>query len=412
MARNSFEKPSSSKGKSISPTASSSLSSIANTSRDSSAEYETPGTTPATSIRGAASTAKRKRSSLGQHVLQIDDSDEDGDEALALRLQEEEYTRAGAEPAKKRAKWSIADSEEEESELSELESTTSLDSIPLKQSSKSAKAKGKGKAPAVAPSRGGKAKLSRTASAKARQSMGSRYKMEDSDFSGIDDSQDSDEDEFVAEAGVSDTESDVPLASIRPTTTTAPTTSTSLVRRGGGGRRILSNRRGRRHGNIGAEAAIGIGDNVDEIVRYSLMSRKEKERDKLEKAHPSIKTMWKELESTPVIKPVAAAQPDSINRKLKPFQLQGLDWMVKQEQTQYNGGLLGDEMGMGKTIQAVSLIMSDYPQKEPTLVVVPPVALLQWSSEITEYTDGKLNVLVYHGQNSKIKNMKVKDLKK
>ncbi|KAI7641365.1 hypothetical protein KC318_g21886, partial [Hortaea werneckii] len=73
---------------------------------------------------------------------------------------------------------------------------------------------------------------------------------------------------------------------------------------------------------------------------------------------------------------------------------------------------LGDEMGMGKTIQAVSLIMSDYPQKDPTLVVVPPVALMQWSTEIKEYTDGKLNVLVYHGQNSKIKGMSVKELKK
>jgi DNA repair protein RAD16 len=69
-------------------------------------------------------------------------------------------------------------------------------------------------------------------------------------------------------------------------------------------------------------------------------------------------------------------------------------------------------MGMGKTIQAVSLIMSDWPQKQPTLVVVPPVALMQWSSEIIEYTDGKLKVLVYHGQNSKVKNMSVKDLKK
>ncbi|KAI6913252.1 hypothetical protein KC334_g1558, partial [Hortaea werneckii] len=78
----------------------------------------------------------------------------------------------------------------------------------------------------------------------------------------------------------------------------------------------------------------------------------------------------------------------------------------------YKGGLLGDEMGMGKTIQAVSLIMSDYPQKDPTLVVVPPVALMQWSTEIKEYTDGKLNVLVYHGQNSKIKGMSVKELKK
>lgn len=56
--------------------------------------------------------------------------------------------------------------------------------------------------------------------------------------------------------------------------------------------------------------------------------------------------------------------------------------MMAQEQTEYQGGLLGDEMGMGKTIQAVSLIMSDFPQREPTLVLVPPVALMQWVAEI------------------------------
>ena len=44
--------------------------------------------------------------------------------------------------------------------------------------------------------------------------------------------------------------------------------------------------------------------------------------------------------------------------------------MAKQEKSQWKGGLLGDEMGMGKTIQAVSLIMSDYPAEDPTLVVV------------------------------------------
>ncbi|KAI7461266.1 hypothetical protein KC351_g16903, partial [Hortaea werneckii] len=89
-----------------------------------------------------------------------------------------------------------------------------------------------------------------------------------------------------------------------------------------------------------------------------------------------------------------------------------VDCVKLLEKTPYKGGLLGDEMGMGKTIQAVSLVMSDYPQKDPTLVVVPPVALMQWSTEIKEYTDGKLNVLVYHGQNSKIKGMSVKELKK
>ena len=84
---------------------------------------------------------------------------------------------------------------------------------------------------------------------------------------------------------------------------------------------------------------------------------------------------------------------------------------MRQEKSQWKGGLLGDEMGMGKTIQAVSLIMSDYPAKEPTLVVVPPVALMQWQNEIKEYTDGKLKVLVYHNTNPKVKTLKMKDLK-
>ncbi|KAG9575335.1 hypothetical protein KCV04_g24264, partial [Aureobasidium melanogenum] len=147
-------------------------------------------------------------------------------------------------------------------------------------------------------------------------------------------------------------------------------------------------------------------------IKKMRLSRKDRERLKLEKAHPQIKTMWQDLEAIPIIKGVAGVQPPSINRKLKSYQLEGVDWMIKQEQSNYKGGLLGDEMGMGKTIQAVSLIMSDYPQKQPTLVLVPPVALMQWSQEIGEYTDGKLKVLVYHGTNAKSKNMTVSELKK
>ena len=51
--------------------------------------------------------------------------------------------------------------------------------------------------------------------------------------------------------------------------------------------------------------------------------------------------MWRELEKVPIIKPVASEQPASINRKLKKFQLEGLDWMTRQEKTHYKGGLLG-----------------------------------------------------------------------
>ena len=139
--------------------------------------------------------------------------------------------------------------------------------------------------------------------------------------------------------------------------------------------------------------------------------RATRERNKLELAHPELKSMWDDLKAVSRIIPSQASQPSTITRKLKSFQLEGLDWMIKQERSQWKGGLLGDEMGMGKTIQAVSLIMSDYPAQDPTLVVVPPVALMQWQNEIEQYTDGKLKVLVFHNTNHKVKSLKIKDLR-
>lgn len=136
------------------------------------------------------------------------------------------------------------------------------------------------------------------------------------------------------------------------------------------------------------------------------------ERDRLESHHPEIKTMWTELEAKPVLKVGKAPQPTTISRQLKPFQLEGLAWMIAMEKLDWKGGLLGDEMGLGKTIQAVSLIMSDYPAKQPSLVLVPPVALMQWQQEIMSYTDGTLKTFVYHGTNQKTKGITVKDLKR
>lgn len=122
--------------------------------------------------------------------------------------------------------------------------------------------------------------------------------------------------------------------------------------------------------------------------------------------------MWTDLEKMPVMKAGKIDQPASISRQLKPFQLEGVAWMKAMEKLEWKGGLLGDEMGLGKTIQAVSLIMSDYPAKQPTLVLVPPVALMQWQSEIKSYTDGTLKTFVFHGTNQKAKNITVKELKK
>lgn len=56
--------------------------------------------------------------------------------------------------------------------------------------------------------------------------------------------------------------------------------------------------------------------------------------------------------------------------------------------------------------------MSDYPAKQPSLVLVPPVALMQWLSEIESYTDGTLKTLVMHGSNKAAKVKTAKELKK
>ncbi|KAK6585792.1 hypothetical protein PZA11_000849 [Diplocarpon coronariae] len=137
-----------------------------------------------------------------------------------------------------------------------------------------------------------------------------------------------------------------------------------------------------------------------------------KERKRLVKHHPELLTMWADLENLPKVGENSIEQPANISRELKPFQLQGVGWMAEMEKTPWAGGLLGDEMGMGKTIQAVTLIMSDFPAKQPSLVLIPPVAIMQWQSEIKDYTDGNLKTFVFHGTNPVVKSMTYQKLLK
>jgi DNA repair protein RAD16 len=82
--------------------------------------------------------------------------------------------------------------------------------------------------------------------------------------------------------------------------------------------------------------------------------------------------------------------------------------MSAQERSHFKGGILADEMGMGKTIQTISLIMKNRASSpgtpsrgEPvksTLVVCPQVAMVQWRGEIERYCKaGSLTLTMYHG---------------
>ena len=57
-----------------------------------------------------------------------------------------------------------------------------------------------------------------------------------------------------------------------------------------------------------------------------------------------------------MIEPMEA--PRALTRPLLGFQREGLRWMVENESTDARGGILADEMGMGKTIQCIALLLA------------------------------------------------------
>lgn len=94
-----------------------------------------------------------------------------------------------------------------------------------------------------------------------------------------------------------------------------------------------------------------------------------------------------------------AQQPKSmINGIMRPYQLEGLTWMMEICQ-QGMSGILADEMGLGKTIQTISLIALLREQENylgPHLIVAPLSTLSNWIEEFKKWTPD-VPVLLYHG---------------
>jgi len=110
---------------------------------------------------------------------------------------------------------------------------------------------------------------------------------------------------------------------------------------------------------------------------------------------PSAKTA--EPKQKAVVAPVPT--PACFTVQLLKFQQESLGWMLDRER-QGKGGILADEMGMGKTIQMIALMVGN--KKKPTLVIAPSSAMMQWADEIARCVAGKeLTVYVYQTSTSR-----------
>lgn len=95
---------------------------------------------------------------------------------------------------------------------------------------------------------------------------------------------------------------------------------------------------------------------------------------------------------------------ESRNFSLYPYQKEGVEWMISLEKgrtasgkkDQVRGGLLGDEPGLGKTVQTCALMYGN--PKRKTLIVVPGAVIHQWVETIEKVLPN-LRIYIHRGNN-------------
>jgi superfamily II DNA or RNA helicase len=87
--------------------------------------------------------------------------------------------------------------------------------------------------------------------------------------------------------------------------------------------------------------------------------------------------------------------PDSLNAELRPYQLEGFNWLSFLYRHSL-GGVLADDMGLGKTVQALALMcaakehaaVDGVAGSAPFLVVAPTSVVGNWAAEAARFAPG------------------------
>jgi superfamily II DNA or RNA helicase len=111
----------------------------------------------------------------------------------------------------------------------------------------------------------------------------------------------------------------------------------------------------------------------------------------------SLITQLQDFKGLTVVEP-----PAQLNAELRPYQQQGLNWLMFLQRFGF-GGILADDMGLGKTLQTLALLLhlKDSGQlNKPALLVCPTSLTSNWLHEATRFTPD-LRVCLIHGSKRK-----------
>lgn len=81
------------------------------------------------------------------------------------------------------------------------------------------------------------------------------------------------------------------------------------------------------------------------------------------------------------------AIPESLDGVLRPYQKTGYQWLRCLESCSFCG-ILADDMGLGKSVQFISVLLSNNDEKDetlPSLIVCPSSLVLNWKKEIEKF---------------------------
>lgn len=94
--------------------------------------------------------------------------------------------------------------------------------------------------------------------------------------------------------------------------------------------------------------------------------------------------------------------PDTLNARLRPYQLEGVAWMGFLSEFKFNG-ILADDMGLGKTLETLAHLLHEKSVgrlDSTTLIVAPTSLLSNWQREAARFTP-TLTTHIWHGGNRK-----------
>ncbi|KAI5151129.1 SWI/SNF-related matrix-associated actin-dependent regulator of chromatin subfamily A member 5 [Enteropsectra breve] len=97
--------------------------------------------------------------------------------------------------------------------------------------------------------------------------------------------------------------------------------------------------------------------------------------------------------------------PEYISVEMRPYQIEGLNWLVKMHENGINC-ILADEMGLGKTLQSISLlgyIKCIKNERSKHLIIVPKSCLQNWANEFARFVP-ELRVMIFHTSKADIPN--------